>query len=117
MVLSEMITIKNLRKERPSKPWHIVVDRSSPLGNPFRMRSEAERDIVCDKYEKYFNEALLDNEPNICQSLANLRNILERYGKIELFCWCAPKRCHAETIKNDWRNKKWKQILTSKMKN
>ena len=21
------------------------------------------------------------------------------FGKVRLFCWCAPKRCHGETIK------------------
>ena len=32
----------------------IKVDRSSILGNPFRMHSKLERDEVCDKYEKIF---------------------------------------------------------------
>jgi hypothetical protein len=31
--------------------------------------------------------------------LRRLYKIYQQYGKLELFCWCAPKRCHAETIK------------------
>lgn len=26
-------------------------------------------------------------------------NALKAYHKVALYCWCAPKRCHAETIK------------------
>ena len=28
-----------------------------------------------------------------------MQTVLQEYGKLELFCWCFPKRCHAESIK------------------
>ena len=31
--------------------------------------------------------------------LERLKKLHVEYGKLRLFCWCAPKRCHAETIK------------------
>jgi len=57
-----MIVVKNLRNEKPTKPWQVKVDRSSPLGNPFHMRSEAERDAVCEKYERDFRVFVEDTE-------------------------------------------------------
>lgn len=111
-----MITIKNLRTAvmEAAQEFDVAVDRTSVLGNPFRMRntSDAERDIVCGKYEIYFN-AIVNNDVKtyhdfgvfdaqreaFMNELRRLYRIYRKYGKLNLFCWCAPKRCHAETIK------------------
>lgn len=93
-----MVIIKNLRKERPVYVWQVKVDRSSVLGNPFYMPTENQRDEVCDKYEVYFKQKV-ENDVSFKEELRRLYKIHQQYGKLELFCWCAPKRCHAETIK------------------
>ena len=31
--------------------------------------------------------------------LKTLLDTYKQYGKLNLFCWCAPKRCHAKIIK------------------
>lgn len=90
-----MIEIKNLRDEKPHESWDFKVDRTTKLGNPFKMigESEMERNRVCDFYETNF-------EKNV--SMADLEHLIlayKKYGKLRLFCWCTPKRCHAETIK------------------
>lgn len=90
-----MIEICNLRKEKPTHPYDIRVDRQSVLGNPFIMRSESERDKVCDEYEEYFYRRLKD-----CATMRRVINCYKEYGKLRLFCWCSPKRCHAETIRD-----------------
>lgn len=90
-----MITIHNLKDEKPTHPYDIRVHRNHILGNPFFMANESQRDDVCDKYDTWFNE-------NMSQILPELKRLLEiylEYGNLRLFCWCAPKRCHAETIK------------------
>ncbi len=92
------IYIRNLRKEKPTQPYHIKVCRPSILGNPFLLKNKndkKERDIVCDKYEEWFDKNIVNLKPE----LNHLLDILRRYGKLELFCWCVPKRCHAEIIK------------------
>ena len=67
----------------------VRVDRQSIWGNPFIMRndSDEERNRVCDAYEKWLQErpAMIDRAKR------------ELRGK-DLACWCAPKRCHAETL-------------------
>lgn len=92
-----MITIKNLRKEKIKEEWQVRVDRASILGNPFVLEKESQRDKVCDDYAIWFDEQL--SKPAFKYELKKLKDILEEHGKLELFCWCVPKRCHAETIK------------------
>ena len=89
---------------RPTRPYDVKVDRSSALGNPFNMRNEADRHKVCNEYTKLFagivnNEADCIEMTRFTDELERLKKLHVEYGKLRLFCWCAPKRCHAETIK------------------
>lgn len=93
------IEIKNLRNGFNNSPTAFRVDRRSVVGNPFFMGSESQRDEVCNKYETYFNDVLLKDEKAL-NYLRNMYRALKKHGHIELYCWCAPKRCHAETIRN-----------------
>ncbi len=94
-----MITIHNMRVERPINAYDIKVDRSSPLGNPFYMRLESQRDKVCDDYRDYIYKEIRAGNKRIIQELERLCQIYKTYGQLRLFCWCAPKRCHSETIR------------------
>jgi hypothetical protein len=97
-----MIVIVNLRNIKPSQPWDIVIDRSSPLGNPFYMANESQRDTVCDKYQVYFDA---NCNGKLKQELDRIYEIYKKYGQLRLFCWCFPKRCHGLSIKNYLLNK------------
>ena len=84
--------IYNLRNFRGIKlPEHITrVDRLTKFGNPFPMDGERNRDLVCDRFEEWIARP---EQAALVQAIkAELR------GK-DLACWCAPKRCHAETIR------------------
>jgi len=92
------ITIHNIRIEKPTNPWDVRVYRGySKLANPYYMSSENKRDYVCDQYILWFNKNLDKLRPE----LTKLVQTYMTYGKLRLFCWCAPKRCHAETVK-EW---------------
>jgi hypothetical protein len=60
----------------------VYIGRGSPWGNPFKIGIDGDRNEVCDRYER---EVLpkLDLEP--------LR------GK-DLVCFCAPLRCHGDSL-------------------
>lgn len=95
-----MIEIVNLRQLKDVKDGIVIrVDRSSVLGNPFYMSNESMRDAVCDKYQWYFDKKVIENTDDAFMN--ELRRIykLAKHNKVYLACWCAPKRCHAETIK------------------
>ena len=74
------------------------IGRGSPLGNPFAMRSESERDKVCDQYEAWFKDKVAQNDPSVMNELRRLYR-LSKQGDVVLGCFCAPKRCHGQTIK------------------
>jgi len=96
-----MITISNMRNYKPSQPHHVRVDRANVLGNPFTMKSEDKRDTVCDLYIDWLGDKLIQPIENAQQrEIARLKQLYKQYGTLTLFCWCAPKRCHTETIRD-----------------
>ena len=68
-------------------PYDVYIGRGSKWGNPFRMRNytQAERDRVCDAYEKWFYTT------DLPEQLHELR------GK-RLGCYCKPARCHGDFL-------------------
>ncbi len=83
------------------KKWDATaqyIGRGSPLGNPFVMKSEADRDEVCDQYQAWFNRKVEAGDPLVMNELRRLYKIAKS-GELVLGCYCAPKRCHGETIK------------------
>lgn len=88
------ITVVSKYKRVPNA---IYCGRGSALGNPFKMNGEAQRDLVCDQYHEYFyKQVQLKSEPFITQ----LRSIWRQWMKCDIYleCYCAPKRCHCDTI-------------------
>ena len=64
-------------------PDAVYVGRPSKWGNPFKMHCEGERDLVCDQFDMHLGMNQID-----CSELR---------GK-DLVCWCAPLRCHADSL-------------------
>lgn len=81
------------------------VGRPSVLGNPFVMRNEAQRDEVCERYQQWFDAKVSANDPLVMSELRRLFRIGKTQGTLRLVCFCAPKRCHAETIAAFLRSK------------
>ena len=63
------------------------IDRATIWGNPFVLHDESMRDAVCEAFEDYARTRL-QTEPNWLEPLRGY----------DLACWCAPKRCHGDTI-------------------
>lgn len=84
-----MPKIYNLRRKNEIPYGAVRIDRQSKFGNPFVMKddSDSERNRVCDEYE-----AWIKTKPQLIAAIKE-----ELKGK-DLMCWCAPKRCHGETI-------------------
>ena len=95
-----MISIKNLRKWFWREVYDVKCDRSSPLGNPYVMKDEWERLDVCMRYEVYLWDKVREWNNKVCDELNRLYLIYKKYWMLNLYCWCFPKRCHCESIKN-----------------
>lgn len=93
------IEIINSKDFKPSQPFDTYIDRRSPIGNPFILKDESQRDLVCDKYQQWFDHQLKLKDERFIMFLSSLMDVYAEYGKLRLFCWCAPKRCHGETIR------------------
>jgi hypothetical protein len=94
-----MIEICNLRKEKPKNAYDFKVDRTSILGNPFFMKDETCRNDVCDKYKEYFY-IQIEKSRRFSEAIEALIAVYIQTGKLRLFCWCSPSKCHAETIRD-----------------
>lgn len=75
--------------------------RGSPLGNPIPIDANHSRDQACDAYQGVFEQWIREGRPDKLAELNRLRLIYESTGTLRLRCFCAPLRCHVETIR-DW---------------
>jgi len=86
----------------------IYVGRGSAFGNPFTSRKledtiaefqASSREEAIEKYEAYLEVQLRLKQRNVINGLEKMVEMLKE-GDINLVCYCAPKKCHAEVIKN-----------------
>jgi hypothetical protein len=75
------------------------VGRPSPLGNPFKLEQESDRDAVITRYEVWLRKRISARDQRVCDELNRVYVIARDTGLLELVCWCAPKRCHADVIR------------------
>ena len=76
----------------------------SPLHNPFKVNdnSDSERDKACDLYEEYFYNKMTEGTDRVFIQAVQDINYKHLNGEdVKLGCFCAPKRCHGDVIK-DW---------------
>ena len=93
------ITVTNRRKLDSLGP-RVYVGRGSPLGNPFRMAKESDRDKVCEEYEAWLRKQFcLPGSPQ--RTALDQLVARHRAGEdLRLECFCAPNRCHADFVKH-----------------
>jgi hypothetical protein len=95
----------------------VYVGRGSYLGNPYthivNRRTKAthvvkSRQEAIDKYKLYLDEKIADKDARICDEL-NQIYLKAKNGNVALVCYCSPKTCHADYIKQIIENKLSKQ--------
>lgn len=89
----------NIRVGRRTEPGSIFIGRPSPLGNPFPLHQEHDRDVICDLYERWLLSQIEKKNPVVLAELARLAKHAKCSGYLVLGCFCAPKRCHGDVIK------------------
>jgi hypothetical protein len=97
-----MVLIGSKRKSWKPSPLESIkidVDRTSIFGNPFPAREERYRQAACDLFEEYFHAELLHSD-KIKVELGKMADLVRSGKRISLQCWCVPRRCHAQTIRN-----------------
>jgi len=74
------------------------VGRPTPLGNPYRLIKEEEREQVVTRYATWLEREVRRGNPEVIRALEELYRSLKRRGEVMLICFCAPRRCHGEVI-------------------
>lgn len=127
------ITVGRITRDPLDPSRQIRIDRTTIMGNPFYLPSEAsdaEREFNLKMYRLYLNgvlrkaydprtiahrlaEAYEFTIPNTwqCPSLKTFRDEFDRLidrarqQPIELMCFCHPKRCHGDILKSaiEWK--------------
>jgi hypothetical protein len=70
-----------------SDPSSTNVARPTPLGNPFPMRKESDRDEVCDSYEQWFSDKLSQQDSAVLNELRKLWVLGKQQGYLHLGCY------------------------------
>ena len=92
-----MITVINKHHKLAVSP-KVYIGRGSSLGNPFVIDPEHSRERVCEMYEAHFDAKVRERNPEFMDALAYIYRLAQQ-GDVYLECFCAPKRCHGDTIK------------------
>ena len=103
-----MISVANIKTQKPDdfprEAVHVYIGRQmpnrlgSPLGNPFRPKSNSDDDLVAclDQYRRWLGKQSVYSDA--CKELLRLV-ALAKDGPLVLWCWCAPKTCHGDVVK------------------
>lgn len=75
------------------------IGRGSPLGNPFVIGKDGTREQVIAKYEVWLQEQIDKGNPVVLDELNRLGNKAIDEKGLALQCFCYPKPCHGEVIK------------------
>jgi hypothetical protein len=89
-----MIQIGN--KHHGSKGYYI--GRGSIFGNPFIMKNESDRDKVIEQYKEWLEDRLLEDSLQRNEFM-KLAERVKNGEDITLVCFCAPKKCHGDYLK------------------
>ena len=88
------MTTKVVNKYKDS--YDVYIGRGSVFGNPFVIGRDGTREDVINKYRDYFLKQVHDN-------LMFKSQVLKLEGKT-LGCFCKPKACHGDVIKEYLEN-------------
>jgi hypothetical protein len=104
-----MITVVHTKRNPDAgKPWSVYIGRPSPLGNTYSVEKFG-RERCIDLFRKDLQAALLPEDlayrseylSKIKVEFYHLVEIYKQYGKLVLACWCFPKKCHGDAIKEE----------------
>lgn len=73
--------------------------KGSPLGNPFKLEREDERGRVIAFYRAHILAKIEAQDPAVLAELRRLQTMHKAGEEVVLLCWCSPKGCHGDVLK------------------
>jgi hypothetical protein len=96
-MLGKLIVVNKNRPKRKNFIY-IPIHRPYPLGNPFIMRKDDERGAVIERYRNSFDQLYSTNK-NFEKAVNEIIIYLLKGDNVALECYCVPKPCHGNVIK------------------
>ena len=89
-------------------PYDFYIGRPSAVGNPYSHTPYSKlakfivssRDEAIESYEKYMLDKIESDDEEFMGAIDEMLEIYKDFGKLNLCCWCKPKRCHGDYIKS-----------------
>jgi len=95
-----VITIINVHSTALKGNQYIYCGCGSALGNPFVITKASDREKVCNQYKDWFMGQVLSKDNSAFnEQIEMILDKARKHEDIMLGCFCAPKKCHCETIK------------------
>lgn len=99
------ITVVNKHSHKPTQD-DVYIGRGSALGNPFThlpgatkaIHQVASREQAVESYKNYLIDLIDAGDPGVLKELEKIKT-KARTGKVNLVCYCAPKACHGDVIR------------------
>ena len=105
--LEENIQVVHFNKHQETEfEFDYYIGRPGILGNPYTHLTTSThskyvvktRDDAIDSYEDYFYDKL-KTDIKFKSEVNKLIDIYKNHQKLNLICWCKPKRCHGDFLK------------------
>ena len=103
----QALNIRIINKHHKNGYLGEYIGRGSPLGNPWtHLEGTKTRQIVptreeaIARFRKWIEERIEDQDPKILRELHRLYDIAVSKGSLHLQCYCYPKPCHGEVIRD-----------------
>lgn len=85
----------------------IYVGRPSALGNPFVVGVDGAAGTLIAPYRRWLRARIKAGDEPVLRALFEIAIELAERGSVQLVCWCSPRPCHADAIRDilgelDW---------------
>lgn len=105
------IKLVNIKNHIPTE-YDFYIGRPSILGNPYSHKEHSIADVIVDStnesidlYKKYFYGRIESGDKDFIDKLDKMYDFYKEHGKLNICCFCFPKRCHGDIIKEYLENK------------
>lgn len=109
ILYKDKILVVNKHKHQ-STPNDVYIGRGSILGNPFTGSKNikqtkalyqcSSREEAVEKYREYLLEKIKNKDKAICNELNRLYKKIKDGETIYLVCFCKPKKCHGDVVRD-----------------
>lgn len=100
-----MIQVVNKHIHKPTRN-DFYIGRGSVLGNPYSHLPGTlatvvveSREEAIEKYEHWIDQQMSNKNKDVIGALNAIATIVMQTGHVNLVCYCAPKSCHGDVIK------------------